>query len=499
MGLLDRIFYGSDESRRAGRAAALRQAHAARSAAAFRRQAAHAEGVRLSSLDPLVASSGGVYRHPVLQLTERMRGEGLLHDVQLLVFEAMREYSPTLNAAIRNRRTLEGTLYAESEDEGLAAALNEFIAGVRVGYLAGRATLRGLNTYLNMLAENSDEYGLGVGEIQTDRAGRTLERLVVPHARTLFTRALYRSEEGPGATGRAEVEAYGLFQRQERAAERRIDTEPFVQVTTFSYSARSAWPAPLAWGLAKSTEAVLRMYESVINGWWRFGDPSLLLGIEYTAEEGPPAMTSEPLAEGSSETVEVPQDLVMFRGSIEAIMHARRKGMVGDAYVYTTAGGRVINQVLGAVDATLMRYFTEQQSVFDSHIVAASRTPVWMYPSVIPGRSGGLGGEQAAQENLLAAIDARKRNEEKVRLAYEVCDAFLLLSGDARFTGRYLLETDVVNILDDEAEARARLRRAEAEAAIIENVVQAWDEEGNRRFAGEAEQYLIREEIYRDV
>lgn len=423
-----------------------------------------------------------VLRHPILTLTSRTYAAGPRHDLQLAVFHAMRQYCPTLDAAIKNRRTLEGDAHIESDDEGLAEALNEFVQEVPVGYIGGGATLRGLNTYANVMADNADEYGLSAGEMLTDEQGREILRLVVPNARTLAL----RDEDGDGI--------HELYQTQ-RGQMRRIDDAALVQTLSFTASAEAPWPYPLAWSLVKSTEAVMRMFEAVINGWWRFGDPSLLNIIEYDADATPERM-EVPAGPGSAARVEVPNAIITLKESLEAVMAARRGGRVGDAYAYVD-GGRLRSETLGSIDQTITRYFVDHASIFDGHIIAQSRTPVWMYPSQQM-RGEGLGSQLSQNEALVASVDARKRNRAKERLMKDVIDTMLLLEGDAQYIGRYEIAFDEVSILDDKVEAEAMKTRAEAEAQIIENAVQLYDDEtGARRFQGEAEQYLVDHEILR--
>lgn len=428
-----------------------------------------------------IAGDALSHQHPILTLTNRAYASGPRHDLQLVVFHAMRQYCPTLDAAIKNRRTLEGDAHVESEDEGLADALNEFVHDVPVGYIGGRATLRGLNTYANMMADNADEYGLSAGEILTDERGQEVTRLVVPNARTLSM----RDDDSDGI--------HELYQ-QSRTGLVRIDDAALVQTLSFSASSETPWPYPLAWSLVKSTEAVMRMFEAVINGWWRFGDPSLLNIIEYDADATPERVD---VAAGpdSHTSVEVPSAIIMLKESLEAVMAARRGGRVGDAYAYVD-GGKLRSETLGSIDQTIMRYFTDHATLFDGHIIAQSRTPVWMYPSQKM-RGEGLGSQLSQNEALVASVDARKRNRLKQRLMYEVIDTYLLLSGDAQHIGRYEIVFDEVSILDDKIEAEAIKTRAEAEAQIIENAVQLYDEAGARRFQGEADQYLTDHEVLR--
>lgn len=438
-------------------------------------------------LDARIADVDTLATHPIQQITSRSYGYGVQHDTQLLIFHLVRQYIPTLDAVIKNRRQLEGYASVASKDQGLADALNDWLFDVPVGYIGGRASLSGVNVYANMMADNADEYGLSAGEIQVDRRGREIRRLVVPNVRTLSLHDEDRDDISE------------LYQTQ-NGQRKRLDDNPLVQVISFTYSAETPWPFPLAWSLLKSSEAILRMYESVINGWWRFGDPSLLLGIQYKDPEQQPQMQSVPLPNGTS--VEVPTALMLMKQSLEGIMKGRRSGKVGDAYVYTDGGGEIINEVLGDIDATLMRYFKEQSSVFESHIIAHSDTPVWMYPHVEQ-KGEGLGSAKSNNQALVCATAARRRNDRKEAVIRDVLDTYLLLSGDARYVGQYDIEFESANLLDEKYEAETRKVEAEADALIIENCYQLYpgdkpdpvDEDGNepvqsRALTDEQKRYL---------
>ena len=425
-------------------------------------------GAHLAAIaDPRVAGVGGA-RHPVLQITEQMNGAGLAHDVQLLVLHAMRRYYPTLDAAIKLRRVLEGDVYPECDDEVLEDELRERWETIPVGYVDGPGSVTGGNAYLDALADGADEYGLAAGEIVLGEDGRP-ERLVVPCPRTLSMRPT-----GDGVRRRYELH-HSTGARSERLQ------GALVQTLAFRATTEGPWPEALAWTLVATTETVLRMYGSVGAAWWRFGDPSLLLGLEYDKDADPDTT--------SVAGVTVPSELLGFKNTVETVMQARRSGRVGDAYV-ATVGAKIQNQVLGDVDATLMRYFREQTSALDSLLVPLSDVPVWLFPSIQ--RTGdGLGGSLSQNQASIATTGAHKRNWKKRRLGKRALDAMLVADGDAALVSRYTMEATEVNILDEQLIAETRLTTANAVAAEIENAVQLFDDEtGAPRFQGEALGYL---------
>lgn len=229
----------------------------------------------------------------------------------------------------------------------------------------------------------------------------------------------------------------------------------------------------------------MRMYQSVNQAWWRFGDPSMLLGLEYDKEAAPQTTTVS--------GTEVPEELLLFKNTVEAVMQARRRGQVGDAYV-GAVGAKVFNEVLGDVDATLMRYFKDQAGVFDAYLVPHTDVPVWLFPTVQ--RSGdGLGGALSQNQAAIAATGAHKRNRHKLRLGKAVLDTTLLVGGEARHQSRYEMEATEVNVLDEKLIAETRQTVAQAVATEIENAVELFTEDGAPRFSGDALTYLEEREV----
>lgn len=450
------------------------------------RLAAHRAAVALS-FDPRIAGSTATSSHPVLVISDRLHGAGVGHETELAVMAAMRQFVPVLDAAINLRRALEGDVFVESKDTALADELNAFIETVPVGYLGGRAAPVGLNTYLDLLSESADEFGLSAGEIVLRGDGRAIERLVSPSSRTLFSED--RDRDG----------VYELYQNQRTGREVgrqvRLDDAPNVQILTFSTprlrDGATPWPKPLAWALTRDGEALMRIVESIINGWFRFGDPTLLNTIEYEPGEDPAALT---VPDGMGGTTEVPIDLSRFSAGSTAVYSARKSGKTGDVYV-SVIGGKVRSEVLGNIDQTMTKYVREHTAPFEGHIIGAAMVPVWMFPSHLQ-TGDGLGSNRSEQQNLLCAVAAEKRTKRRNQLAQEILDLHLVVTGRARSIGRYEIKNDTLSITDDKVRAEALKMQAEAESQIIDNVTQLFDEEGKRRFGGEAEKHLIGQGLY---
>lgn len=441
---------------------------------------------------PQVAGYQGYGRDPIQGVVKSLSGHGYAHRLQMLTWHLMRQYSPTLDNVINMCRMLEGDTVIRSEDEGLERELTERYRSIPIGYIASEASQTGLSSYLNLMADAADEYGLGVGEMLVSAEGDRIARLVVPNTRTISIREV-------AGTG-----LYGLYQsqtervtaesiQQDERRDQRIDTYGTVQTLVFRPSAEDVWPQPLAWSAVTSTEAVLRMYQSVLNGWWRFGDPSLLNKVEFDPDSNMEMITL-PNAGPDGGDLKVPTALFVMSDRLNEVAKARRQGKVKDANVFVD-GGDLSSETLGDVDASLLKYFKEHASVFDAHVVEAAPLPAFLFPHIE--QSGdGLGSSRSQSIASIAATAAEHRNARKLQLAREIIDADLTLRGEAQFVGQYRLETEAVDIMDDKLQAEADKMRAEADAQVIENVVQAYEATGERRFSGDAERHLEEAGIY---
>ncbi|MEM8558371.1 MAG: hypothetical protein AAGG50_11165 [Bacteroidota bacterium] len=457
---------------------------AERRTAGMRMHAARSLGVQLSTTPSQSATIAGLqqqHRHPILALAERRPGDGLAHQVQLAVYHALRVYLPTLDSAIHNRRQLEGSLVITSDDDGLAAMLTEWAEAVPVGYVdAGidGGPLCGLADYIDTLASATDEYGLAAGEALLTDDARDIARLLVPCPRTLGLRCI------PAAQGQ-ERDMRQLVQTDSRGQV--VLDGPTIQTLAFVPDAEQPWPRPLAWSLVQAGEVLMRMYQSVVQGWWRFGDPTLLTTLAYTLGENDQAPDVTSVGEGDS-AVEVTTALVSTKAAIDEAMQARRLGYAADAYA-EAFNADIKSEVLGSVDQSMARFFREHASTFGSYIVERSDTPAWMYPSLE--RSGdGIGGALSTNQTILAGVAARKRNQKKRAVAKAVLDLLLTLRGEARQIGRYDIGFDVVSIVDDMAYAQLRSEEAEAASTVIANAEALFDETGAPRYTGAAADYL---------
>ncbi|MEM8599294.1 MAG: hypothetical protein AAGF99_05195 [Bacteroidota bacterium] len=482
-GLADRVFPSSRSGDRLAERATARRSAEVRTSA-MRMHAARRLGFQLSTAPNENATIAGLqqqHRHPILALAEHRPGDGLAHQVQLAVYHALRVYLPTLDSAIHNRRQLEGTLVITSDDDSLAEMLTEWAEAVPVGYVdAGvdGGPLCGLADYVDTLASAADEYGLAAGEALLTDDARDIARLLVPCPRTLGLRRF------PAAQGR-QRDMRQLVQTDSRG-QVVLDGQT-IQTLAFVPDAEQPWPRPLAWSLVQAGEVLMRMYQSVVQGWWRFGDPTLLNTLSYRLGKDDPTPPLTSVGEGDA-AVDVTTAIVSLKATLDAAMQARRMGYAADAYA-EAFNAEIKSEVLGSVDATMMRFFSEHASTFDAYVVARSDTPAWMYPS-LDRAADGLGGDLSKNQTILAGVAARKRNKKRAAVARQVLNLLLTIRGEARHIGRYDLEFDVVSIVDDMAYAELQSEQAEAASTVIANAEALFDENGAPRYTGDAADYL---------
>lgn len=441
-------------------------------------------GRQLVSNDASVASAPAAYREPILQMTARLPGFGAVHETQGLLWHAIRQFVPSVDSAILNRRVLEGRPEAEARDEGLQSALQHFMDTVAVGYLEGQAQQRGISHYLEGLAAFADEYGLAAGECVLSEDARQIARLVMPTPRSLTLRR-------DSASG-----YYALYQHQ-ASGQRRIDDRPLVQVLSFRSPVDGPWPPPMVWAATKAVEGSMRVQEGGLNSWWIHSETPRLLGHAFDKDATPDTVsTTYPGADGLAQTVEVPASVLSLKTSLEAMLAAKRAGKVGNVLTYVQ-GGEMINDTLGPGSDAIVKFFREHQSVFDGMIVGLSQTPIWMYPWIEPGRGEGLGSQLSNAEAKIFSVAARDRQQKLEALLRQTLDLFLVLDGSARFVGAYDVRWSSASIVDAEAEAAARLAEAMAADQEVANLLQLYDDDGQRRFSGELERELEEAGHYR--
>jgi hypothetical protein len=118
-----------------------------------------------------------------------------------------------------------------------------------------------------------------------------------------------------------------------------------------------------------------------------------------------------------------------------------------------------------------------------------------MYPS-IQQVGDGLQSKRSTNMALAAAVAAGKRNRRKKAVARDVLDTLLTVRGDAQFVGSYELHFDRLAIMDEKVQADADLQQAKADQQAAKVAGLAFGPDGARRFSGEAEDYLERNNVY---
>lgn len=412
-------------------------------------------------------SSGRVYHalpsspadHPVIRIAQRLPGYSGMsatgrHRVQLELYHSLRELVPVLHDAISKRRQIEGTPYIESKNEELKSALQAFADEVPVGYVRGASPSKGLPSYIRMLAENADEYGLGFGEpVLSGPRGREIERLVVPEPRT-FTFELENTEPRL---------YYDLYQYQNGKREKLGGAR--VQLLSFAPDPASPWPRPMAWGLPFVAELLIRVVLSTNNGWMRFGDPMSLWLLLYEAGVTPTVQAGQ--------TDPNIQNLIT---QLTAVWDAKKQGKTGDAVFGGSGLKDIKRENLADVDNSLVRWMPEQWQVIAPQIWSRSSLPSWMMPGA--NLSGaGMNSDRFEQEALAAEDAASDRRVSMTGVLKEVLDLQCLILGRPEWAGQYEIAWKATSVTSEKYKEDTRKVRAEADTAFIEASYQLFPED----------------------
>lgn len=396
-----------------------------------------------SDMDP---AGGG---NSVTRLVHNLPGHGLTHKLALYTFYAIREALPVVNDAISKRRFLEGEMIIEAEDQGLQRELREFARNVVVGFVRGPDPTKGLNTYLDDLADNADTYGLGVGEIVLDEAGQEIDRLVVPSSRTFEYRKesqsdqywrLYQQDPDDPGTG------WG----------RAVDGSN-IQLLGFRSNPEGPWPLSMLWGLPFVAQVVIRMLISVDNLWWTAGDPASVWNILYDPEHGP---TDQQMS----------SDIAELEETVKQILKLRRSGKVAEGFL-ATKGSKLQREVLAGniTSESMAGYFREHYEIIAGQVMSRSDVPSWMFGGTGQESGEGLNSKRAQLEGSAAMAAAVRRNRLKAQIARDVLNTYLVLDGSAGRVGQFSLTSEYATIHDEKLAEETRTERENANRQAIEN------------------------------
>lgn len=381
----------------------------------------------------------------ILRLVKRLPGHGVEHDLNLYMYHIIKEALPIAQNALENRRYLEGELILKSKDQGLLRDIQDFAANVPVGnYTREAQALRGLQTAINAMFDNSDTYGLSVIDPQLDEGGQDLRRLIIPNPRTFYYKLDKVTRDNR------------LYHKRSDGVEVEI-TDPNIIIFAFRYNTEGAWPIPLYWGLPFTTETMIRMIVSMNNLWWRAGDPSSLYALEYDKES-------------NRKDAEIEADLDELQATIEAVVKNKRVGKVSDGFI-GVKGGKVTSMTIGgnALSESLAAYFREHYTTIAGQIVARSATPVWMYPDLeIAG--DGLGSTRADHQDAVSMAAAAKRNEPKINITKRIINLWLTLNKSVTAIGRYEADWQYANLTDEKRYEEIRGARHNADTSAVELV-----------------------------
>lgn len=411
---------------------------------------------------------------PITRIASRLPGRSGFtadqrHRFELELYHSLRELIPVLNDAISKRRAVEGLFCVETGSDATDALINAFIDEVPIGYVPESPLEHGLNTFLDLLSDSADEYGLGIGEIDVSARGRRIKRLLTPDMRT-FSMA---DEDNDGD--------YQLYQTQ-NGVRTQIDGSKLLRLT-FSTGGAYIWPRPMAWGLPFVTELLVRMIAAANNGWLRFGDPWFVALVRYAMGHAP-----QPTKQNSDPILD------SLKKQIETLYTNRKIGKSGDAFFSVAGAEEVEFKRPVDVDASILKFFAEHQSVVSEQIWSRSDLPSWLMPGAK--RSGsGLSSDRFEQEAILASDATRRRQDKKARIAKGVIDYFLLTQKRLDLIGSYQIVWKAEELASQRYKAETREIEAKTVKNVIENAELLFDEEGKPRFDNEARSYLEKHHV----
>ena len=416
------------------------------------------EALAVTDSDVYAAGYSGGYETPIRALVARLSTDGLDTRTLLELRHMIRGNVPDVQTAIIMRRALEGELLIESDDAGLQDELRAFCKEVPVGYIGGTASASGLDAYLDMMANASDEYGLAVGELIF--AGRRIERLVCPDMRTF------------------DIEpAGGMYTLVQDQGGKRVPIDGgTIQSLTFRIDSSSKWPPAMIVGGELIAEALLRMLTSINTIWLKAGDPPLVYSIQYD-KDARVAMASSGTDAGGSSVV-IDQNVLVLQQAIRAVKKARSQGMMAEI-VFSVVGGELkIDSVFGnPTTQGLVKEAEPHFRIASGLLAQMSEVPSWVFASAA-NRSEGLGSNRANAEASLAFAAAERRRRKLAALARSILNTYILGERSARGLDNFRLAWTAPSIIDEKLIQETRQAQASADATFVRASFEMFNPEG---------------------
>lgn len=412
--------------------------------------------------------AGGMWgADPIVQLYHAKYGHPIAHEMRLNYFDIAYQAIPVLRSAISKRRAFEGVIVAMSKDAGLQTFLRDAWDALPVGYFESKRITKGGDGFIAGLGTASDKYGLGVGEIKMNVNGagtrfEGIDRLLLPDMKTFGVRVT--SEFAGGMP---------LFQLvQNTMTGQNIVDGPFVETMAYRCDGDTIWPHPLIYGLKSSVEVLLRMYMATANTVTRAGNPSNVWAFEVEEDVQPGGLMTVTLPDGTTAQVATP--VAIFNEQLDQWARANYWGQTADLalelrnmklnrqniFENTTAGS-----VIGETEEII--------SVFEGEIIDASEVPPAMFRSGETSGQGMQSNKFQYQVNL-ALEAAEQRRKQNRRIAESIFNTMLLAENSGRFIGKFTIEFDAANLINEQAEEEVRERKANADSKFIANAFELY-------------------------
>ncbi len=353
----------------------------------------------------------------------------------------------------------------EAETDRLQRECDEWMEGVQVDELA-----QGYQAFYRLLHNEVYEQGHGIGEFLFNDKGNDVERLVVADSKgTYFHRAstgapleTYYSPPGPDRSRRGDgtdnVErvlrnsyrsAGNMVQYLQGRGYRKIDTGNMIYS---SYDAEAGKPYGVS--LMRSTEfdakVLLTIKNSLHRTWERFGDPIFVATLKKKVKRsGVGGM------EFSQSTLDEQANAIA--GRLADAMTAKKNGNSADVVNAIGPDDDLSIEVLGADDKVLEVEMPARHLL--ENVVAKTGLPSWML-----GFHWSTAERLAGRQSEIVLQESRTRFELRRPALKRPIEAMLRARGITFKPEDWQLAQDLPNLQDLEAQGRARLYNAQAEA-----------------------------------
>ena len=350
-------------------------------------------------------------RHPFVQ----MDGYVPLHSGEIVLYRAIREAVPVVDAAICKLVRLCGGLTVTCRDKRAQNGLDRFLRTVP----AGRGQ-RGLQSFLDQYLDSMLTCGRAVGEMVPAADGRDIAALLCADV----SRVEIKEGESPLD--------FALCARDSVGKVRELERQELLLFTPFQPETGAPYGVSMLRSMPFLAEILMKIFDAVGKNWERMGN----VRFAITCRDGDAGSARERCGQVAREW--------------SAAMQAGRDGAVRDF----VCAGDVEIRTIGADNQILDSEVPVRQIL--EQLVAKTGIPPFLL-----GLSWSSTERMSSQQAdiMTSEIAAIRRGLEPV--VERICELWLRLKG---FDGRVMINWLDVNLQDEETQARAALYRARARA-----------------------------------